>query len=202
MSVLKHEINRMEEAIGRQLSLRRRFNRLIAHHLSANNALQGGAGCTPSKRSKYHKLSRKSPPIPANECEAGIVKTGNDGRKYVAKPNKNNVNRWVLVNPAKKPRKRRKQQHKPAQTDKDGWISRPRKTPAAPVPRRPQMKRKKGPPFVLPADWTTQIKVRTTGKSAGRKDTLYVSPSGRQFRSQTAVAKFLADSSSSNLPPT
>ena len=142
MSVLKHEINRIEEAIGRQLSLRRRFNRLIAHHLAPNNALQGGAGCTPSKRSKYHKLSRKSPPIPANECEAGIVETGNDGRKYVAKPNKNNVNRWVLVKPAKKPRKRRKQQHKPAQTDKDGWIGRrPRKTPAAPhwVPRRPQI---------------------------------------------------------------
>ena len=89
MSVLKYEINRMEEAIGRQLSLRRRFNHLIA--------LQGGgAGCTPSKRSEYHKPSRKSPLIPANECEAGTVKEGNDKRMYMVKPNKNNVNRWVL----------------------------------------------------------------------------------------------------------
>ena len=48
------------------------------------------------------------------------------------------------------------------------------------------------PPFVLPANWTTKIKVRTTGRSAGRKDTLYISPSGDQFRSQAAVTKFIA----------
>lgn len=46
-----------------------------------------------SRYAKYKK--RKSPPYPANKC-CGEIKKGNDGRKYISKPNVNNVCRWVL----------------------------------------------------------------------------------------------------------
>lgn len=56
--------------------------------------------CVPSFSAKY--LGRKSPPIPANQCPPFTIRTGNDGKQYIAKPDKNNVNRWVLHSDTKK----------------------------------------------------------------------------------------------------
>jgi hypothetical protein len=52
----------------------------------------------PSQKEKYH--SRKSPPLPANECPEGMIYDGNDGKPYVvSNPNKKGVKRWIpLVN--------------------------------------------------------------------------------------------------------
>ena len=73
MSAFKHEINRMEESIGRQLALRRRFNRLITRHLVYNNALQNGQACrlnvlnadiqAPTPMSAVHMFESKCDPI-------------------------------------------------------------------------------------------------------------------------------------------
>ena len=47
-----------------------------------------------SKTLKKYK-DRKSPPYPANEnCNKKM--TGNDGNKYISKPNKNNICTWKL----------------------------------------------------------------------------------------------------------
>jgi len=48
-----------------------------------------------SKTLKKYK-NRKSPPYPANEnCNKTMV--GNDGEKYVSKPNKNNICSWKKI---------------------------------------------------------------------------------------------------------
>lgn len=52
------------------------------------------SACEPSDEKKYKQ--RNSPPIPANQCPANHRAKGNDGNWYVAKPNKNGVNRWVI----------------------------------------------------------------------------------------------------------
>lgn len=51
-----------------------------------------GRGCVRQKTKKY--INRNSPPYPANECPAGMLKKGNNGDIYVAWPDKNGVNRW------------------------------------------------------------------------------------------------------------
>jgi DNA ligase-1 len=50
--------------------------------------------CVQSTEAKYR--SRKSPPIPANECPDDTIRTGNDGKLYVNKKGSNGVRRWVL----------------------------------------------------------------------------------------------------------
>lgn len=47
--------------------------------------------CTMRATKKY--LSRPSPPYPANDC-CGMKKIGNDGSKYVSKPNANGICFW------------------------------------------------------------------------------------------------------------
>jgi hypothetical protein len=48
-----------------------------------------------SKTLKKYK-NRKSPPYPANEnCNKTMV--GNDGNKYISKPNKNNIYSWKKI---------------------------------------------------------------------------------------------------------
>jgi hypothetical protein len=48
-----------------------------------------------SKTLKKYK-NRKSPPYPANEnCKKEMV--GNDGNRYISKPNKNNVCSWKKI---------------------------------------------------------------------------------------------------------
>ena len=50
------------------------------------------------KRSSTHRkynLSRPSPKYSATEYNIGIVKTGNDGNKYIVKKTANGVKRWV-----------------------------------------------------------------------------------------------------------
>jgi len=52
--------------------------------------------CTQSNQKKY--TERPSPPFPANRCPVGDIKTGNDHRSYIAKPDKNGVKHWVVLN--------------------------------------------------------------------------------------------------------
>ena len=47
--------------------------------------------CIKSDLKKYK--DRKSPPYPANNCK-NEIKVGNDGNKWISKPNKNNIYRW------------------------------------------------------------------------------------------------------------
>lgn len=50
--------------------------------------------CTKKTTKKYS--SRNSPPYPANECNIGSSRKGNDGLMYtVSSPNKNGVKRWL-----------------------------------------------------------------------------------------------------------
>lgn len=49
--------------------------------------------CVRQTTKKY--TSRPSPPYPANKCPAGDRRKGNNGEMFVAKPNRNGVNRWV-----------------------------------------------------------------------------------------------------------
>lgn len=49
--------------------------------------------CQRQETKKY--VSRNSPPYQANTCKSGTEHRGNDGRMYVAKPNRRGVNRWI-----------------------------------------------------------------------------------------------------------
>ena len=56
--------------------------------------------CLPSTLKRY--TNRKTlPPIPANECELGTVKTGNDGKEYIVRTSKNkqdmSIHRWYVL---------------------------------------------------------------------------------------------------------
>ena len=45
--------------------------------------------------------------------------------------------------------------------------------------------------WVLPKGWTTTSKVRPSGYTAGRCDTYYICPAGKQYRSRKEVDRFL-----------
>lgn len=49
--------------------------------------------CVKSSNKKYK--TRHSPPYPANQCQEGLVKIGNDGNKWIIKKTAKGVNRWV-----------------------------------------------------------------------------------------------------------
>ncbi|KAL3828596.1 hypothetical protein ACJIZ3_017398 [Penstemon smallii] len=64
-------------------------------------------------------------------------------------------------------------------------------TPRAPVMRRSLEEMAKRPNW-LPEDWKIDLKVRTSGASAGLIDRYYYPPSGqRKFRSKTEVLRYL-----------
>ncbi|KAG9153569.1 hypothetical protein Leryth_008508 [Lithospermum erythrorhizon] len=46
-------------------------------------------------------------------------------------------------------------------------------------------------PEWLPLDWRIEVRMRTSGATAGSYDRYYISPSGRKFRSKTEVLHFL-----------
>ena len=50
--------------------------------------------CIKMKTDKYSL--RNSPPYPAND-HCGEIKKGNDGKRYLSKPNKNKICRWQLI---------------------------------------------------------------------------------------------------------
>ena len=59
--------------------------------------------CRKSDKTKY--LNRPGPPYPAQDCQ-NLSKVGNDGLKYISKPDKNGTYKWVkLEGYEKKPTK-------------------------------------------------------------------------------------------------
>jgi len=59
--------------------------------------------CTKSNDSKYK--TRPSPPYPAQNCK-NLIKTGNNGKKYISVSDKNGIYKWKL-SPKSRSRKRR-----------------------------------------------------------------------------------------------
>ena len=58
--------------------------------------LRSVSGINQHRKTLKKYKNRKSPPYPANEnCNKTIV--GNDGNKYISKPNKNNICSWKKI---------------------------------------------------------------------------------------------------------
>ena len=60
--------------------------------------------CVRQTTLKYRR--RPSPPYPANKCPTGSKRIGNDGLKYVAKADKNGINRWTVISKKKSAKKK------------------------------------------------------------------------------------------------
>jgi hypothetical protein len=54
------------------------------------------SGCVKQTSAKYTSPSRKSPPYPANQCQAQTM-VGNDGQMYKSTPNVKNVYTWKKI---------------------------------------------------------------------------------------------------------
>jgi len=107
--------------------------------------------CVVSTDAKYR--SRKSPPIPPNECPDQTLRPGNDGKMYINKKAANGTHRWVLY---KAP--------VPAKVTKPAVQAKQVSTKSKPTPVK-QVQKQKPPPKALQTSSTcvqsTEIKYRS-----------------------------------------
>ncbi|XP_042041741.1 methyl-CpG-binding domain-containing protein 5-like [Salvia splendens] len=73
----------------------------------------------------------------------------------------------------------------------------PGEAPAEPAPRAAQRRDPEERPSWLPENWTTELRRRSSGATAGQTDRYYIEPTGkRRFRSKLEVLRFLETGSS------